>query len=180
PLEYWELGFQLAIGFSPYDIVYDAASLLAGKDIITGDELTDFDKFAMALGVFTVIGDDLLKLGKKISQLDTIKKAGNVTSALDTGRKLFSDVKNTLKNFRAKGLRGGLADLSARLGRKMKGFFGDGFGKLPEPPRAPRKSRITNNLSDEAESAAKKFGVSRADIERVAQEGERALAKYED
>ncbi|MCP4362015.1 MAG: hypothetical protein GY796_28730, partial [Chloroflexi bacterium] len=124
PLEYWELGFQLAIGFSPYDIVYDAASLLAGKDIITGDELTDFDKFAIALGVFTVIGDDLLKLGKKVSQLDNIKKAGNVTSALDTGRRMFS-------NFRKKGIRGGLADLSARLGQKMKGFFGDvrQFGK---------------------------------------------------
>ena len=118
PMEMWELGFQLAVGFSPYDIAYDAASLLAGKDIVTGGDLTDFDRAVLVLGVFTGIGDELVKIGKKVrgfvgSNLDVVEDSKNV-------------IRSLRKSFDNKGFIGAFADIFNRFKRKLNNLFGEG------------------------------------------------------
>ena len=85
-MEYWELGFQLAVGFSPYDWAYDAASLMAGQDILTGDELTNFDKGAILFGFLTFgMGDDIIKVSKRLAKNQGVD---SLPSLVDFGRQL--------------------------------------------------------------------------------------------
>ena len=59
---------RTAVGFSPIDFMVDIASLAVGYDVVTGEELDDFAKGALAAGLVVGlvtggIGDDLMMAG---------------------------------------------------------------------------------------------------------------------
>jgi Na+/H+-translocating membrane pyrophosphatase len=64
---------QVLIAISPLDVVYDIGLLTIGKDLLTGYQLSNFEKGAilagLVVGLFTAgIGDDLLQAGARLSR----------------------------------------------------------------------------------------------------------------
>jgi hypothetical protein len=120
PMEMWELGFQLAIGFSPFDWLYDLGSFLAGRDIVSGAELTEFDKATILAGFLTLgFGDDVIKAGKALSKLKSLDEAAAVGKA---SKKLFSGGLTNLLQTRQ--LRSSLNKLSKRGASSLGGLSG--------------------------------------------------------
>ncbi len=79
----------ILIGFTPLDILYDLASLMAGRDLLSGRELTTFDTVAILAGFFTAgLGDDILGGGgrplRNLDDADDVAtRAGREFSHLD-------------------------------------------------------------------------------------------------
>jgi RHS repeat-associated protein/uncharacterized repeat protein (TIGR01451 family) len=80
-----QLALQIAIALSPFDMLYDAACLLTGTDLISGQPLSDFERAAIIVGLVTGIGDDIMQIGSKGARMaDEVGTGAKVAGAADT------------------------------------------------------------------------------------------------
>ena len=178
PMEYWELGFQLAVGFSPYDWAYDAASLMAGHDILTGEELTNFDKGAILLGFLTFgTADDFIDVGQKLARkngidsLPSLYNFGLKNMARGAANAFKGGIKGLLKA--GEGLD---KSLSGRLRRALDSLSGVGRMPTPDPGRPSGLLRRIEKAKQGAKAVSDRLAaVGRGDFGGAARQSDRGI-----
>lgn len=117
PMAMWELGFQLAIGFSPFDWLYDLGSLVTGRDIVSGETLSQWEKAAIVAGFLTLgFGDDVIEAGNALKKLKALDEAAAASKA---GKKLLG---NLVDVSQTKGVRDNLGELSKQGLNSLSGL----------------------------------------------------------
>ncbi|GIK42475.1 MAG: hypothetical protein BroJett011_63080 [Chloroflexota bacterium] len=119
PMAMWELGFQLAIGFSPFDWLYDLGSLVTGRDIVSGEALSQWEKAAIVAGFLTLgFGDDVIEAANALKKLKALDEAAAASKA---GKKLLGNLADVSQT---KGVRDNLGELSKRGLNSLSGLSG--------------------------------------------------------